>query len=808
MSESHVDFSMLNSWKCWPSSILKRFYVSLICLTVFVCITVCDSQSTDAQRLRKKEVSAEEVRQSIAAGVRAMKEMQNGDGSWDDYRFTGDTTALCALALLNAEDNPNDPQIQRAIDHLTNRLGNKIDKTYVVSLRIMVLAMADPDGQRYMRAVQNDVQWLVKNQTKSGGWNYMDRSSGRPDSSNSQFALLALHEANLMGATIPDEVWVGAQNYWESCLNNRGGFSYSPGGGGASGSMTAAGLSSWIIIEENLADVEELFAGDRAKCCSADSENDPVKMATQFLADHFSVRGNPRHPTGKGAQLYWLYGLERAGRLAGQRFFGPHDWYRSGSAQLVHQQTAGVWRGHSHGESNKIVATSLALLFLSKGKRPVAIGKYRYKRSEDWNLHPKGVHYLSRNLEEIWDKKLNWQTVDGTNATVDDLLETPVLFMSGHDAFDLSEKQKETLKKYLENGGFLFAEACQGDGCGRAPFDESFRDLMAEMFPDSDLEPLQRDHPIWTAHYPLVKHGAMIDDRPVLGLQACCRTSVVYCPANLSCYWSLNRPVVQKYLSKNAGVAKFAKISERIDYCAKLGSNVVTYATGRELRDKGDTPKLDESEMVSVLANRSLDMPKLMHDGGSDEAPNAWRNVLKEVQKVIKVELKKKMVPVESEALSDYPFVFMHGRSGFEFTAEQRDDLKSYLQSGGFLFADSICSSAEFTESFRREMEIIFEQPLNEIPPTHEIWSSKFGYSIDKVTLRKKDPIAQGGFREIVGPPEMEGHEFDGRLVVVFSPNDISCAVENRIKSQCEGYLREDAVKFGVNVILYRQRGD
>jgi hypothetical protein len=105
-------------------------------------------------------------------------------------------------------------------------------------------------------------------------------------------------------------------------------------------------------------------------------------------------------------------------------------------------------------------------------------------------------------------------------------------------------------------------------------------------------------------------------------------------------------------------------------------------------------------------------------------------------------------------------------------------------------------------------MEIIFEQPLNEIPPTHEIWSSKFGYSIDKVTLRKKDPIAQGGFREIVGPPEMEGHEFDGRLVVVFSPHDISCAVENRIKSQCEGYLREDAVKFGVNVILYRQRGD
>ena len=40
-------------------------------------------------------------------------------------------------------------------------------------------------------------------------------------------------------------------------------------------------------------------------------------------------------------------GMERAGRLTGQRFFGDHDWYREGAEELVHTQDKlqGFWRG-------------------------------------------------------------------------------------------------------------------------------------------------------------------------------------------------------------------------------------------------------------------------------------------------------------------------------------------------------------------------------------------------------------------------------------------------------------------------------
>ena len=51
--------------------------------------------------------------------------------------------------------------------------------------------------------------------------------------------------------------------------------------------------------------------------------------------------------------------------------------------------------------------------------------------------------------------------------------------------------------------------------------------------------------------------------------------------------------------------------------------------------------------------------------------------------------------------------------------------------------------------------------------------------------------------------PVLEGIEIDGRLAVVFSPFDLSCALENQASIECKGYLREDAAKIGINILLY-----
>ncbi len=759
-------------------------------------------------RQQDEPLSADEVRQSIKRGVDFLKGQQNENGSWAQCSFSGDTTALCTLALLNAEENPQDPAIQNGIRYLLTLPRDNI-QNYVVSLRIMALAAADPAGEKYRREVAADVKRLLESQVPAGkgrnvgGWSYGLLQSFGADASNSQFALLALHEASRMGIKIPRENWLLAQQYWQACFDEpSGGFYYTADGGDVRGSMVCAGISSWIIIQENLADVANEFGDERAVCCGNNAALKPVDRAIEWLIENYTVKFNPvgrgGHQGSRESVLYYLYGMERAGRLAGLRFFGPHDWYRDGAKELISRQNRleGSWSSTGHGEENANVGTPLALLFLAKGKRPVAIGKYKHTDGQNWDRHPKGVHFLTERLAAQWKQKLNWQTIAAENASVDDLLEAPVLFLTGVNQLPMNRLQKDNLKAYLENGGFLFAEACQGEGCDGAAFDRAFRQLMVELFPDSALEALNPGHPIWNAHYPLLPNA----ERPLLGLQACCRTSVIYCPANLSCYWALDRPAI-------AEVAP-ARLKARIEYCAQLGVNVVTYATGRQLKEKGETPKLI-AERAELLADRVLVLPKLSHNGGADDAPNAWRIMLLNAQTTgLRIKLEKKLISPQLDQLADHPFVFLHGRSGFSFTAQQRKDLRAYLDAGGFIFADSICSAPQFSQAFRQEMKVIVGEPLQPIPADHKIWGEDFGSRIDQVTLRTRDSKVPGGFQSSLRRPELEGQTINGRLAVVFSPNDLSCALENTVVSQCNGYTHEDALRIGTKVILYSLLSD
>ena len=794
------------------SSAMKQFRNG-IALTVTFSLLAVFCQAATAQvnmfnRNRRapviRDVSAAEVRDAIKRGIEALEERQKDNGEWSNNgagvnSYSNGVTALCTLALINASDRKDTPAIKKGLEAIIKEPNRS---TYFVSLRVMCLANADPKGRNYLPEVQTDINWLKMVQERNGGWGYGRQGGhGTPDSSNSQFALLALHEAAQMGAVIEDEVWRRTKDYWKRCRVEGGGYSYHMGTGKSKRAMSAAGMASTIIIEENLPDLGTLFDAGRIKCCG---KPDDAAKHEELTADHLGSKfAFARGMRGRGVDwaYYFMYALERAGRVSGRRFFGAHDWYREGASKLRDWKIEGEgWTGQSVAE-NKNVATSMALLFLSKGKRPIAIGKYLFETDEDL-IHQKGVHYLTRNLEKAWEQKLNWQEVRGFDASADDLLESPVIFMSGNKGFVFNDKQKKALKTYLENGGFLFADCCEGEGCKRAEFNLSFRALMEELFPDSKLERLPVNHPVWNAHYNLDRP----DERPLWGLQACCRTSVIYCPRNLACLWNADRPGIEKQMRGNA---RFKDVLGDVKYATKVGVNVVTYATGRELKEKGDRPKID-AKAKSVLMHRSLELPKLAHSGGQDEAPNAWRNIQKRfAESGISINLKKKFVNADLEQLSNHPFVFMHGRSKFSFSEEERLALRTYLQMGGFIFADSICSSKEFTSSFRSEMRKVLGEDLKPIPASHPIWTDdkRYLFRIENVTLRKKR--GEGGkFEEIKGPPDLEGHEIDGRLAVVFSQNDISCAMESTIVSQCEGYKREDAERIGINVLLYRLRVD
>src|SRR5262249_62178097 len=91
-----------------------------------------------------------------------------------------------------------------------------------------------------------------------------------------------------------------------------------------------------------------------------------------------------RHP------FYCLYGVERAGRLTGRRFFGEKDWYRIGCEYLVSiQKENGSWEGEA-GQNFDYwppVATSLSLLFLCGGRTPVLVSQLAVDAGWDRKRH-------------------------------------------------------------------------------------------------------------------------------------------------------------------------------------------------------------------------------------------------------------------------------------------------------------------------------------------------------------------------------------------------------------------------------------
>jgi len=750
-----------------------------------------------------QELTAAKVRSAIQRGVDFLFRQQQANGSWSDdslidVQYKGGPTALVTLALLNCGVAPEDPRIDKALDYLDAiDIGNA--STYTVALLSMTYSLADPD--RYAGRIRECVQRLVEIQTAPGGWSYPGRSIG--DGSNAQFALLGLHEGRLAGIEVDDRVWKDARKFWNQLRAPDGSYYYSATSRQAfspTGSMTAAGISSLVIIDENLAGSDIVTAAGDIDCCADDDWLIQVDQAADWLGKYFTVSHNPSAGAGstfRNSTFYYLYALERAGRLTGQRFFGEHDWYREGAEYLLNvRKASGYWIGTSqHGERNRDIATAFALLFLSKGRRPVVIGKYQHSATNDWDRHRKGVHFLTRSMEAAWKTKLNWQSINGKVASTEELLETPVLFFSGRDSLDLDDRQKARLKEYIEYGRFVFAEANQGEGCTPdgepSEFDRQFRALMKELFPESELQVLPPTHPVWTAHHRLQPDP----QRPVLGIQTSCRTAVIYVPANLSCYWQANRRGIREQLN--------AESLAKVDYCVQLGVNVVSYATGKEVSDRLDGPQLVASDAGSSA--RELLIPKLIHGGGADVAPNAWSNVLRQARVDLKQPFRAEqfLVEITPDTLAEFPMVFMHGRDSFSFTPQERQTLRDYLQDG-FLFADAICASRKFAESFRNEMQAIFPEPeieLQRLPPEHVLFTQQLGgYDLQSVTIRRPAP---GGATSRQTIPQLEGLVIDGRLAVIFSPYDLSCAMENASASTCEGYTREDAARIGVNILLY-----
>ena len=744
------------------------------------------------------------VQQAIDRGVIYLKKTQNTRGGWNEYSGQScGLSSLCTLALLNSGVSADEKVIQNALEYLR---GFEPEETYSVSLQ--TLAFCQLGAANDLPRIRRNVQWLISHQRsgdaiseRGGSWDY-GRQRGSGDPSNSQFALLALRAATDLGIEVGPGVYQRSLEYWR-VRQRGGGWSYgnSPR---ISGSMTCAGIASMVIANQCLNSSEELVI----QCCgNAAEQNQPVEDGLRWLGENFTLQVNPG-----GDSLtffYYLYALERVGRLTGRRFIGGHDWYREGAERLISLQDefVGFWSGSGAMEQNREIATSFALLFLSKGKRQVVIGRAKYGSKDDnqWLQHPQALRQLVKHVERDWGRDLTWQTIELESAELQDLLQAPVLIISGSRALQLSDRMKDRLRDYVNQGGCLIFEAQAGAGCGdAAEFETSVTNLCARWFGNLELERLPPSHPLWTIRHQ-VDPSAISEDFWVYGVQACCRTAVFYFPQSVSCRWGYGDYLLQQSQQVNSDSLRDPKGAlDQVKNAIHLGENLIAYATGRELKNKLEKRMVLSNETVSEVNRSELRIANLALGSDATEAKRTVPNAASLITSSVPIELVAPAEPIGFDALAlrDMPFLWIHGREDFRLNTDQRAVLRTYVENGGIVIAASLCGSEDFSSAFRREWSSIFpNQKLESVPNDSDLLNIPNGFDIRSVTTRRFN--RSGQLTKSVGPPSLEWMRYDGLAAVFFSPLDLSCALESPNSVQCPGYETQVAAKIAANIVLF-----
>ena len=119
----------------------------------------------------------------------------------------------------------------------------------------------------------------------------------------------------------------------------------------------------------------------------------------------------------------------------------------------------------------------------AQGGRPKA-GEFVFARlrydSGDWDYNPKVAANVLNSLVEYTTIPVYPEEVVIT-ADSKDLLAFPFLFMTGHKLVRFSRDERAQLKRFVEQGGFLFSDDCNHDVNGL--YAKSFEEEMRTVFP-------------------------------------------------------------------------------------------------------------------------------------------------------------------------------------------------------------------------------------------------------------------------------------------------------------------------------------
>ena len=157
----------------------------------------------------------------------------------------------------------------------------------------------------------------------------------------------------------------------------------------------------------------------------------------------------------------------------------------------------------------------------------------------------------------------------------------------------------------------------------------------------------------------------------------------------------------------------------------------------------------------------------------------------------VATERRFKSVKLASDELFQFPFVVMTGEHTFLLSTKERENMKRYLTSGGFVLASAGCSSKEWDQAFRKEIKAMFpDTPLQALGLEHPIFHS----FRDIKELKLHHPAET---------PRIEGLTVNGKVVLVYSAHGLNDTAHTEGCCCCGGNEIVNSLDVNVNILVY-----
>ncbi len=198
----------------------------------------------------------------------------------------------------------------------------------------------------------------------------------------------------------------------------------------------------------------------------------------------------------------------------------------------------------------------------------------------------------------------------------------------------------------------------------------------------------------------------------------------------------------------------------------------------------------------SAQTEFSFKIAKVKYKGGGDWYANktALPNLVKFCNQNIKTNINPQEATVEigSPEIFNYPWVYLTGHGNVVFSDNEAQNLRTYLEAGGFLHIDDNYGLKQFIIP---QMKKVFpELDFIELPFSHPIYHQTYQFNKGLPKIHEHDGKPAQGF----------GLINKGKLVCFFSyESDLGNGWEDASVHNDPEEKRQEALKMGANIIQF-----